>query len=177
MTAELTVSDQVEALVGRTYRMPGYYEVGREKIREFAGAVHDDHPAHHLEEGAAELGYRTLIAPITFTSILGSIVQQHLFTEFVTVYDLSQVLHTDQRIVVHRPVRVGDQLYCESTLESFRESHGQDVLVFRNEITDGDGGAVQTSWTTMIARSGGVIDEALAVLVADVTRRRAPRRH
>ena len=34
-----TVAERMRGLVGQTYRLPDYYEVGREKIREFARAV------------------------------------------------------------------------------------------------------------------------------------------
>ena len=44
-----------EDIIGTHYRYPDYFEVGREKIREFAAAVKDDHPAHYSED-AAERG-------------------------------------------------------------------------------------------------------------------------
>ena len=36
-----------EDIIGTHYRYPDYFEVDREKIREFALAVKDDHPAHY----------------------------------------------------------------------------------------------------------------------------------
>ena len=36
-----------EDIIGTHYRYPDYFEVDREKIREFAVAVKDDHPAHY----------------------------------------------------------------------------------------------------------------------------------
>ena len=33
-------------IIGTHYRYPDYFEVDREKIREFARAVKDEHPAH-----------------------------------------------------------------------------------------------------------------------------------
>ncbi len=37
-------------MVGHHYRVDDFYEVGREKVREYARAVHDDHPAHYDED-------------------------------------------------------------------------------------------------------------------------------
>ncbi len=65
-----TASAQAAALVGRHYQMVDHYEVGREKIREFARAVQDPHPAHWREDAAAALGYDALIAPLTFPSVV-----------------------------------------------------------------------------------------------------------
>ena len=45
-------------IVGMHYRYPDHYEVGREKIREYAVAVKNDDPAFYDEDAAAELGLR-----------------------------------------------------------------------------------------------------------------------
>ncbi|TQC43241.1 hypothetical protein EEB14_44350 [Rhodococcus sp. WS4] len=63
-------------MVGRHVRLPDYYEVGREKVREYARAVFDPHPAHRDEAAAVDLGYAGLIAPLTFASLLGGVAQQ-----------------------------------------------------------------------------------------------------
>ncbi len=54
------------AFVGRTYPRPPVYEVGREKIREFADAIRDDNPVYRDPAAAQALGYRDVIAPPTF---------------------------------------------------------------------------------------------------------------
>ena len=41
-----------EDIIGTHYRYPDYFEVDREKVREFARAVKDDHPAHYSEDAA-----------------------------------------------------------------------------------------------------------------------------
>lgn len=155
-------------MVGRPCWLPDHYEVGREKIREFARAVRDTHRAHHYEADAAALGYPAVIAPVTFTTVLGAIAQKRIFDEFLPGYDLSQMLHTEQRIRAHRPVHAGDRLRCRIGLHSFRQIHGQDVLVFETAVTDADGYLVQTIWTTAVARSRGRVDENIARAVADV---------
>ena len=140
-------------MVGRHFRLPDYYEVGREKIREYARAVFDPHPAHRDEAGAADLGYAGLIAPLTFASLLGGVAQQRVFADLVTGYDLSQVLHTEQRLQFHKPFTVGDRLICDIYVDSFRRSHGQDLIVIKNVITDVHGTLMQTTWTTMVAHT------------------------
>ena len=58
MTAA-TETSALEPRVGHFYQMDGTYLVGREKLREYARAVQDDHPAHWDVGAAAELGYLT----------------------------------------------------------------------------------------------------------------------
>jgi acyl dehydratase len=156
------------AMVGRRYRLVDQYEVGREKIREFAEAVQAHDPAHHIELEARAMGHAGLVAPMTMTAIIGSITQQRIFEEFLPRYDLSQVLHTEQRIVSHRPLIAGDRVGCVVSLKSFRQVHGQDIFVLATDFSDGDGGAVQSNWTTAVARSGGEIDQDLVRAVAGV---------
>jgi acyl dehydratase len=163
------VDADIESLLGRRYTLSDHYEVGREKIREFARAVHNVHPAHYESAAAREsTGFDELIAPMTFTAILGGEAQRCVFEQFLPQYDLSQVLHTEQRIVQHRPVRAGDALSCRVTLDSFRSVHGQDVFTLKTEITDRTNVLLQTGWTTAVARAGGVIDDDIARAVDGV---------
>lgn len=155
-------------MVGHHYRVEDFYEVGREKVREFARAVQDAHPAHYDETAAKGLGYDGLIAPVTFVAIVGSIAQRRLFDEIVTGYDLSQILHTDQRVVLHKPIQVGDRLFCDVYLDSFRQAAGSDIIVTKNIITDQNDDKVVTMWTTLVARTGGEVDENIAHAVKDV---------
>ncbi|WP_280758842.1 (3R)-hydroxyacyl-ACP dehydratase subunit HadA [Prescottella agglutinans] len=161
-------------MVGHHYRVTDFYEIGREKIREYARAVLDGHPAHHDEDAARGLGYDGLIAPLTFVSIVGMLAQRKLFEEVVTGYDLSQIMQTDQRLVFHRPLQAGDRLICDVYLESFRQAAGSDIIVTKNIISDVNGELVQTTWTTLVARSGGEVDENIAHAVKDVMMHVAP---
>ncbi|WFR74513.1 (3R)-hydroxyacyl-ACP dehydratase subunit HadA [Prescottella defluvii] len=161
-------------MVGHHYRVTDFYEIGREKIREYARAVLDGHPAHHDEDAARGLGYDGLIAPLTFVSIVGMLAQRKLFEEVVTGYDLSQIMQTDQRLVFHRPLKAGDRLICDVYLESFRQAAGSDIIVTKNIISDVNGELVQTTWTTLVARSGGEVDENIAHAVKDVMMHVAP---
>ncbi len=86
----MTVPEGAQGLIGKHYRQLDYFEVGREKIREFAIAVKDDHPTHFNEADAAAAGYPSVLAPLTFVAIAGRRVQ---------LEDLRQVQHPHQ----HRP--------------------------------------------------------------------------
>ena len=59
-----------QSFVGRTYPPTPPYEVGREKIREFADAIGDGNPAYRDPEAARTLGHPDVIAPPTFGIVL-----------------------------------------------------------------------------------------------------------
>ena len=55
---------------GRSYPPTEPYEVGVEKIREFAAAVGDPNPAYRDREAAKALGHPDVVAPPTFPFVL-----------------------------------------------------------------------------------------------------------
>ncbi|SCF74331.1 N-terminal half of MaoC dehydratase [Streptomyces sp. DconLS] len=52
-----------QSFVGRTYPPTAPYEVGREKIREFAEAVGETNPVFTDPEAAKAFGHSDVIAP------------------------------------------------------------------------------------------------------------------
>src|SRR5690349_20469104 len=155
-------------IIGTHFRYPDYFEVDREKIREFARAVKDDHPAHYSEEAAKECGYDTLIASLTFLAVAGRKVQLEIFNQFDVPINMERVLHRDQKIVFHRPILAGDKLYFDSYLDSVTESHGAILTEIRGEVTDADGQPVLTSVVTVMgeAQSDSEADEVSAQIAA-----------
>jgi acyl dehydratase len=157
-----------ENIIGTHYRYPDYFEVNREKIREFARAVHNDHPAHYSEEAAKEYGYDALIAPLTFLAVAGRRVQAEIFNQFDVPINMERVLHRDQKLTFHRPILAGDKLFFDSYLDSVTESHGAIVTEIRGEVTDADGNPVITSVVTVMgeAASDTEADEVSAQIAA-----------
>lgn len=142
-----------EEIIGTHYRYPDYFEVDREKIREFARAVKDDHPAHHSEDAAQESGYDALIASLTFLAVAGRRVQAEIFKQFDVPVNLERMLHRDQKITYHRPIVAGDKLFFDSYLDSVIESHGTVVTEVRGEVSDEAGEPVLTSVVTIIGEA------------------------
>jgi acyl dehydratase len=155
-------------IVGTHYRYPDHFEVDREKIREFARAVKDEHPAHYSEAAAKECGYDALIASLTFLAVAGRRVQLEIFNHFDVPINLERVLHRDQKLTFHRPILAGDKLFFDSYLDSVIESHGTVVSEVRGEVTDADGKPVITSVVTVIgeAASRDEADEVSAQIAA-----------
>ncbi|HEY7594272.1 MAG TPA: MaoC family dehydratase N-terminal domain-containing protein, partial [Actinophytocola sp.] len=56
--------------VGHTYPRSEIYQVGREKIREFADAIGDPQPMYRDADAAKAAGHPDVIAPPTFVMVL-----------------------------------------------------------------------------------------------------------
>ncbi|NKY87020.1 fused (3R)-hydroxyacyl-ACP dehydratase subunits HadA/HadB [Nocardia veterana] len=160
------------ALAGRHYRVRDRYEVGREKIREFARAVQNHHPAHHFEPDAAKLGWDAVIAPPTFASVIGMATTQALLDSVLSDYDLSQILQTDQVFHIHRPILAGDVLTSEAEIQSIRRLRGNDFITVKATVIDAEGAVVQVGTTTIVARLGAEVDADIVRLVEGVVMHR-----
>ncbi|WP_194818584.1 MaoC family dehydratase N-terminal domain-containing protein [Nocardia sp. XZ_19_385] len=130
------------------------YRVTRERIREFALAVHDFHPAHWRDSAAAALGFPALIAPPTFGSVILTQAQREILDSLVPGYDPDRILHADQVLDPVRPLVAGDRLTCRAYFESFRHFAAYDVLAIKTVLTDQRGAVVQTGSTALLARTG-----------------------
>lgn len=147
MTAPAAAS-ALEARVGHYYQMDGPYLVGREKVREYARAVQDYHPAHWDEAAAAGLGYSGLVAPLTFTSTPAMACNRRMFESVVVGYDT--YLQTEEVFEQHRPIVAGDELHIDVELTSVRRVAGRDLITVTNTFTDTAGARVHTLHTTVV---------------------------
>lgn len=142
-----------QSFVGRTYPPTSPYEVGREKIREFAEAVGDANPAYTDPEAAKALGHPDVIAPPTFAFSITFRAAGEVVRDPQLGLDYSRVVHGDQKFSYTRPVRAGDRLQVTSTIESIKSLAGNDVVTVRGEVHDESGEHVVTAWTKLVARA------------------------
>jgi acyl dehydratase len=143
------------SFIGRTYPPTTPYEVGREKIREFATAIGDWNPAYHDEDAAKALGHPDIIAPPTFAVIVSFLSSRALITDPQLGVDYSRVVHGEQRFVYTRPVRAGDRLTGVLTVENIRTAAGNDLITTRSEISTVEGEHVLTSYAVTVVRGEG----------------------
>lgn len=158
MTAA-TEASALESRVGHYYQMDGTYVVGREKVREYARAVQDYHPAHWDVDAAAELGYSGLVAPLTFTSVPGMMCNRRMFESVVVGYDT--YLQTEEVFEQHRPIVDGDELHIDVELSSVRRTAGRDFITVTNTFTDTEGERVHTLHTTVVGVTAEDVDPAI----------------
>jgi acyl dehydratase len=162
MTAAAEAS-ALESRVGHYYQMDDTYLVGREKVREYARAVQDYHPAHWDLAAAADLGYSGLVAPLTFTSVPGMTCNRRMFESVVVGYDT--YLQTEEVFEQHRPIVAGDELHIDVELTSVRSIAGRDLITVTNTFTDNAGERVHTLHTTVVGVTAEDLDPAIKTAV------------
>ncbi|TPG34240.1 (3R)-hydroxyacyl-ACP dehydratase subunit HadA [Mycolicibacterium hodleri] len=141
------------SIIGMHYRYPDFYEVGREKVREYAVAVKNDDSVYFDEGAAANLGHESLPAPLTFISVFGYTAQTAFFANANIGITDAQIVQVDQELKFLLPIKVGDRLYCDVYVHAYRHAHGTDIIVTKNIITNDKGEAVQETYTTLAGRS------------------------
>jgi acyl dehydratase len=126
--------------------------VGREKIREFADAVGDTSPACRDPEAARLLGHPDVIAPPTFPIVVTLRAAEQVLAAPTVGVEMNRVIHGDQRFTATRPVRAGDELVVETTVDRVREMAGNTILTVRSEVRTTTGEHVCTSLSTLVVR-------------------------
>ena len=137
---------------GREYPANDPYEVGREKIRDFADAVGAAHGAHRDVGVARSLGYPDVIAPPTFAVVVAQRAEQQLIADPEAGIDFSRVVHADERDTHHRPSHAGDRLVTVLHVDAITERAGLAMVTTRAEISADDGEPVATVVSTLAVR-------------------------
>ena len=142
----------VPTFIGRVYPPTEPYEVGREKIREFADAVSDPNPAYRDRAAAQALGYPDVIAPPTFAIAVTMRAGHQVIMDPELGIDYSRVVHGEQRFVHHRPIRAGDLLQVIVSVQDIRQAAGNDIVTTKADVHTVDGEAVLSAYSTIVAR-------------------------
>lgn len=144
-----------QSFVGRIYPPTPPYEVGREKIREFADAIGDGSPAYRDPDAAKELGHPDVIAPPTFGIVVTARAGHQVIMDPELGVDYSRVVHGEQRFSYVRPIRAGDALTVVVTVESIRAAAGNDIVSTKGDVSTVDGEPVLTAYSTLVVRGAG----------------------
>ncbi len=139
-------------LVGRSYPASEPYEVGREKIAEFADAIGDANPAYRDRAAAAALGHPDVVAPPTFAIVLAFSAGRAVIEDPALGVDYSRVVHGEQSFAFTRPIRAGDELVATPTIRSIRAAGRNEILTVDCAITTTAGEPVCTASNTLVVR-------------------------
>ena len=84
------------------------YEVGLEKIREYANAVGEGTPVHHDRGAAKDAGFRDVVAPPMFAVVYSAGAMGPAIFDQDVGMDFARMLHGSQEFVWGEPVCAGD---------------------------------------------------------------------
>jgi acyl dehydratase len=136
--------------VGKTFT-PVVYAVGREKIREYAGAVGETNPIHHDLDAARAAGYPDLVAPPMFAVVYAapSVAAALLHPE--VALDFAMMVHGSQEFRWGPVVVAGDEITTTTTVKDISGRAGMGFYVFESVSENQDGEVVCTgTWTNIV---------------------------
>ncbi len=135
---------------GKTYP-PYEYEVGKEKIREYAQAVGEENPVYFDREAAKAAGFRDVPAPPMFAVVYSSpAVTQGLFDPEVGI-DFAMLVHGGQEFEWGEPVCAGDTITTETSVKDIYDKDGRGYYVFESVSRNQDGQqVVRGTWTNIV---------------------------
>ncbi len=136
--------------IGKTYP-PFEYEVGKEKIGEYARAVGEERPIYFDRASATEAGFRDVAAPPMFAVVYSTgSVAPGIFDPDVGI-DFSMMVHGSQEFEWGEPVCAGDVITTVTSVKDISEKGGMGFYVFESVSTNQDGDqVVRGTWTNIV---------------------------
>ena len=141
------------AFVGRTLEPSPPYQVGREKIQEFARAIGEDAPVCHDLAAARQAGHPDLVAPPTFIVTFTMPLIEAFLRDPAFGWDYGHMVHADQSIVLHRPVHGGDELVTTILVEDLSTRAGSHRLTLRCDVAESAGTEVAMTRSVLVTRA------------------------
>jgi len=130
---------------------PFEYEVGKEKIGEYARAVGEENPVYFDRDAAKAAGFRDIPAPPMFAVVYsaGSVGPAVLDPE--VGIDFAMMVHGGQEFDWGEPVCSGDVITTTTSISDIREAGGMGFYEFESVSTNQDGReVVRAKWTNIV---------------------------
>jgi acyl dehydratase len=144
------INARMESSVGKSYP-PVEYEVGREKIREYAYAVGESNPVHHEAEAARAAGFRNVVAPPMFCVVYAARAMAPAVLDPELGINLAMMVHGSQEFEWEEPVVAGDTITTAVKLKDVFDKNGMKFYVFESESQNQDGQpTVKGTWTNIV---------------------------
>jgi acyl dehydratase len=139
--------------IGHGYPRSEIYQVGREKIREFADAIGDPQPMFRDAAAAQAAGHPDVIAPPTFVMVLfNQYALEAVVRDPGLGLDYDRMVHGDMSFDYVRPVRAGDRLTVTTSIDEIMARAGNDFLTLRADIDTVEGERVVTAKAQLVVR-------------------------
>ena len=136
--------------IGKTFP-PHDYEVGREKIREFAHAVGEDNPVYFDREAARAAGYRDIPAPPMFAVVYSAGAMAPAIFDPEVGMNFATMVHGGQEFVWGEPVCSGDTITTAAEVKDISERDGKAFYVFETVSKNQEGEeVVRATWTNIV---------------------------
>ena len=128
------------------------YQVGREKIKEYANALGIDNPVHLDVEAARAAGFRDVVAPPMFAVVYSSPAVAPAILDPEVELNFAAMVHGGQAFEWDEPACAGDEITTSAKCLSIEEKDGKGFYVFETNSVNQDGAQVARGTWTLIVR-------------------------
>jgi acyl dehydratase len=137
--------------IGKTY--PAHtYEVGKEKIKEYAKAIKNPDP-HYLDDDFAKKSqYGMIIAPPTFSVVFGAYLIEPVFTDKELNLNMAMLVHGEQELEFLEVVKAGDSITTTAKVSDIKNKEKLDVISLELNSKNQHGKNVSRGTYTFVVR-------------------------
>ena len=127
------------------------YEVGREKIREYATVLGFENQVHFDREAARAAGFRDVVAPPMFAVVYSSPAMAPAMFDDEVGMNFAAMVHGGQQFEWGEPACSGDEITTTTRCASIEEKDGKGFYVFEtNSVNQGGEQVVKGTWTLIV---------------------------
>jgi acyl dehydratase len=127
------------------------YQVGREKIKEYANALGIDNPVHFDLEAARAAGFRDVVAPPMFAVVYSSPAMAPAMFDPDVAMNFAAMVHGGQQFEWDEPACAGDEITTTAKCLSIEEKDGKGFYVFEtNSVNQDAAQVVRGTWTLIV---------------------------
>lgn len=139
--------------IGKTYG-PISYEIGREKMREYAAACKDGRPIFHDQEFARSSKYGDIIGMPNFAAVYALRGAGMLLLDQEIKLNLAMLVHGAQEFEWFGVVKPNDVITETGKVADIYEKGNLDFIVYEGEAMNQSGELVCRARCTFIIRGG-----------------------
>ncbi|HEY2716060.1 MAG TPA: MaoC family dehydratase N-terminal domain-containing protein [Solirubrobacterales bacterium] len=127
------------------------YQVGREKIKEYATALGIENPVHFDVGAAREAGYRDVVAPPMFCVVYALPAMAPAILDPEVAMNFATMVHGGQEFEWGEVVCSGDEITTTPKCVSIEEKMGNGFYVFESTSVNQEGEQVLRGvWTNIV---------------------------
>ena len=130
---------------------PTTYQVGREKIKEYASALGIENPVHFDLDAARDAGFRDVVAPPMFVVVYAMRALAPAMFDPDVAMNFATMVHGAQEFEWGEPACSGDEITTAAKCVSIEEKLGNGFYVFETNSVNQDGAMVSRgTWTNIV---------------------------
>ena len=137
--------------IGRSYPAKTY-EVGKEKIKEYARAIKNPDPHYMDDDFARKSKYGAIIAPPTFAVVYGAPLIEPVFTDKELNLNMAMLVHGEQELQFFDVVRAGDSITTAAKIVNIENKEKLDVISVQLDSKNQHGRDVSRGIYTFVVR-------------------------